>query len=78
MGQQAPGDNRLRLYEYQAKEILKENNLKVPSGGIAYSPNEARDISKDIGVPVAVKTQVLVGGRGLAGAGDVTGHRRRV
>jgi succinyl-CoA synthetase beta subunit len=67
MGQRAPGDNRLRLYEYQAKEILNENNLKVPRGGIAYSPNEARDISKNLVVPGVVKAQVLVGGRGLAG-----------
>ena len=57
----------MRLYEYQAKEVFNENGLKVPRGGVAYTPDEARNIAKDLGVPVAVKTQVLVGGRGLAG-----------
>ena len=57
----------MRLQEYQAKEVFSENGLRVPRGGVAYTPDEARNIAKDLGIPVALKTQVLVGGRGLAG-----------
>lgn len=57
----------MRLYEFQAKEIFAEHGINIPRGKLAYSSEEAGKIAADIGAPVALKAQVLVGGRGLAG-----------
>ncbi len=57
----------MKLYEYQAKNIFKEYRIPVPEGQIAETPEKAVEIAKNIGKPVAVKAQVLVGGRGKAG-----------
>ena len=29
------------IHEYQAKEILKEHGIKIPTGAISYSPEQA-------------------------------------
>jgi succinyl-CoA synthetase beta subunit len=52
-----------RLYEYQGKQILKEIGVPVPEGGVAFTPQEARQIAERIGKPVAVKAQVWATGR---------------
>jgi len=57
----------MRLPEYKSKQVFAEYGLRVPRGGVASNPEEAGEIAKELGVPVAVKAQVLVGGRGLAG-----------
>jgi succinyl-CoA synthetase beta subunit len=57
-----------RLYEYQGKELLKQEGIPVPAGGVATTKEEAREIAKKIGKPVAVKVQIWTGGRGKAGA----------
>lgn len=57
----------MRLYEFQAKELFAEYGIKIPRGKVAHSAKEARKIAAEIGSPIAVKAQVLVGGRGLAG-----------
>jgi succinyl-CoA synthetase beta subunit len=57
----------LRLYEYQAKRIFAENGLKVPRGVTASDSYEVYETVREFGSPVAVKAQVLIGGRGLAG-----------
>ena len=57
----------MRLYEFQAKEIFAKYGITVPRGHLAYSPQEASKIASELGTPVAIKAQVLVGGRGLAG-----------
>jgi len=57
----------LRLYEFQAKKIFADHGIKVPNGCVVNSPVEAGKITEEFGVPVAVKAQVLMGGRGLAG-----------
>ncbi|MGQ9857942.1 MAG: ATP-grasp domain-containing protein [Thermodesulfobacteriota bacterium] len=57
-----------RLYEYQGKELLRQEGIPVPEGGLATSPQEAREIAQRIGKPVAVKVQIWAGGRGKAGA----------
>ena len=59
--------NEMRLPEYKSKQVFAEYGLRVPRGGVASNPEEAGEIAKELGVPVAVKAQVLVGGRGLAG-----------
>ncbi len=55
------------LYEYQGKELLKGHGLQTLEGGVAETPEEARQAAERIGGTVAVKAQVLMGGRGKAG-----------
>ena len=59
------------LFEHQAKELFAEYGVPVPSGKVAYTPEEAREIAAEFaaaGKPkVVVKAQVKVGGRGKAG-----------
>jgi succinyl-CoA synthetase beta subunit len=57
----------LKLYEYEAKEIFSKYRMPTPKGELATSPKQARDIATKLGVPVAIKAQVLVSGRGKAG-----------
>jgi len=57
----------MKLYEYQAKEIFKNFGISIPKGQVASTSEECEKIAKEIGKPVAIKAQVLVGGRGKAG-----------
>ena len=57
----------MKLFEYEAKTILKKNGIPTPNGDLATSPAQAREIAAKIGKPVAVKAQVLVAGRAKAG-----------
>lgn len=57
----------MKLYEYEAKEIVSKYGIPVPKGRVASNPDEARSAALEIGLPVVIKSQVLVGGRGLAG-----------
>src|SRR5205085_774925 len=58
---------RLNLHEYQAKELLAARGVPILPGKVARTPADARAIAREIGKPVVVKAQVLVGGRGKAG-----------
>ena len=55
------------LLEYQGKELFAGHGLPVPAGRHARTPEEAVAAAGEIGYPVAVKAQVLIGGRGKAG-----------
>ena len=55
------------LYEYQGKELLSKYGLEILDGVVASTPEEARDAAEKVGGTVAVKAQVLTGGRGKAG-----------
>ena len=57
----------MKLHEYQAKSLLRDHGIPVPEGKVADSPEEAETIAREVGCPVMVKAQVLVGGRGKAG-----------
>lgn len=57
----------MRLHEYEALDIFEQNRIPVPRRGVATEMHEALQIAGEIGYPVVVKAQVLVGGRGLAG-----------
>ena len=57
----------MKLYEHEAKNILAKHGVATPQGGLASTPIEARDIASKLKMPVAVKAQVLVAGRGKAG-----------
>ena len=57
----------MNLHEYQAKEILRRHGVPIPEGDIATTPDAAEALAVKYGVPVMVKAQVHVGGRGKAG-----------
>jgi succinyl-CoA synthetase beta subunit len=57
----------LDLYEYQGKELLRRFDVETLEGSVATTPEEARAAAEQLGGPVAVKAQVLTGGRGKAG-----------
>ena len=57
----------MKLHEYQAKEIMSRFGIPVPPGRVATTPAQAAEIALQFGGPVAIKAQVLVGGRGKVG-----------
>jgi succinyl-CoA synthetase beta subunit len=57
----------MNLHEYQARDVLERFGLAVTGGGVASTPQEARQVAEQIGGKVVVKAQVQVGGRGKAG-----------
>ncbi len=57
----------MRLHEYEALDIFEQNGIPVPRRGVASTMHEALHVAGEIGYPVILKAQVLVGGRGLAG-----------
>jgi len=56
-----------RLHEYQGKELLKRFKIPIPKGGMARSPQEARQIAEELGGEVMVKAQAWVTGRASLG-----------
>lgn len=56
----------MKLQEYMGKDLLRKAGVPVPGGQVASTPEEAAEIARGLG-SVAVKAQVLVGGRGKAG-----------
>ncbi|MDG7007305.1 MAG: acetate--CoA ligase family protein [Nitrososphaerota archaeon] len=57
----------MRLYEYQAKELFREYGLRVPKSVLVPDAAGVRGAFASLHPPVAVKSQVLAGGRGKAG-----------
>ncbi len=57
----------MKLFEFEAKEILRRYGVATPAGIIARSPATAVAIANELGAPVALKAQALVSGRGQAG-----------
>jgi len=58
----------LKLFEYEAKDIAREYDLPIPRGFVASTPAEVKDAYMKLGRPSMIKAQVLVAGRGKAGA----------
>ncbi len=57
----------MKVHEYQAKDIFAAHGIPVPEGVMVETVEEAVAVAKRIGVPVVLKSQVHVGGRGKAG-----------
>jgi succinyl-CoA synthetase beta subunit len=57
----------VKLQEFRSKEVLARHGVPLLAGRTATTPAEARAAAAEIGGPVVVKAQVLVGGRGKAG-----------
>src|SRR4030042_796263 len=57
----------MKLHEYQSKQIFSRYGTPIPKGRVAATADEAKQIAKDLGSWVVIKSQVFVGGRGKAG-----------
>src|SRR4051812_47058556 len=55
------------LLEYQGKQLFAKHGVPVPDGKPASTVADAVDAADELGYPVVVKAQVLIGGRGKAG-----------
>jgi succinyl-CoA synthetase beta subunit len=80
----------MNIHEFQGKKILKQFGVAVPSGEVAYTPEEALEAAKRIKAETgtdtwAVKAQIHAGGRGKGGGvkiarslGEVKSHAREI
>ncbi|MBU8922509.1 MAG: ADP-forming succinate--CoA ligase subunit beta [Bacteroidales bacterium] len=57
----------MKIHEVDARGIFAGAGLPVPPSILITEPAEARGAAEELGCPVVVKSQVLVGGRGKAG-----------
>ena len=57
----------MRLFEYQAKDLFRSYGLPLPKSIRADSVDQAVEAFGKLSPPVALKSQVLAGGRGKAG-----------
>jgi succinyl-CoA synthetase beta subunit len=63
------------LLEYQGKQLFRDHGVPTPEGRPAQTADEAVEAAEELGYPVVVKAQVLIGGRGKAGGIKVAGDR---
>ncbi len=57
----------MRLYEFEGSALFRREGIAVPDYAVTASPQETRQKAEEIGLPVVIKAQIPVGGRGLAG-----------
>jgi succinyl-CoA synthetase beta subunit len=57
----------MKLHEYQSKQIFAKYGVPIPKGQVTSDAVHAKEIAKELGGRVVIKSQVLVGGRGKAG-----------
>ncbi|MBI5459259.1 ADP-forming succinate--CoA ligase subunit beta [Methanobacterium sp.] len=57
----------MKIHEYQAKEIFRAGGIPTPQSIMVETPEEAQKAAETIDKSVAIKSQVLIGGRGKAG-----------
>ncbi|MFN5178172.1 ADP-forming succinate--CoA ligase subunit beta [Limnohabitans sp.] len=61
-------EDRMKIHEYQGKEILRQFGVPVPRGIPAFTGQEAVEAAQKLGGPVwVVKAQIHAGGRGKGG-----------
>jgi succinyl-CoA synthetase beta subunit len=58
---------RMDLLEYQGKQLFARHGLEVSDGKAVTTVEDAVTAANEVGYPVVVKAQVLIGGRGKAG-----------
>jgi succinyl-CoA synthetase beta subunit len=66
------------LLEHQGKQLFSKHGVPVPDGRPAKAVDEALAAADELGYPVVVKAQVLVGGRGKAGGVKLASDRAEV
>ena len=57
----------MKLFEYQAKKLFEEAGIAIPRGSLVSDVSEVDGALEEVGLPCAIKAQVLRGGRGKAG-----------
>lgn len=57
----------MKIHEYQAKEIFSRYAIPITTENVCYTVDEVVKTASGFDMPVVVKAQVLVGGRGKAG-----------
>ena len=57
----------MKLFEHQAKELFQEAGIPIPEGKLVSSMSGLDGVVEEVGLPCAIKAQVLQGGRGKAG-----------
>ena len=62
----------MNLHEYQAKELLKDNGIKVPKSKLSKNIDEIEEIARKFNKSLAIKAQIHAGGRGKAGGIKLT------
>ncbi|UCC55528.1 MAG: ADP-forming succinate--CoA ligase subunit beta [Gammaproteobacteria bacterium] len=54
----------MKVYEYQAKQLLDENGIQIPRGAVASTPEEAASVARELGGSAwVIKAQIHAGGR---------------
>src|SRR6201993_4666378 len=65
---QSKRESRMKIHEYQGKEILRKFGVAVPRGKPVFSVDGAVKAAQELGGPVwVVKAQIHAGGRGKGG-----------
>ncbi|MBI3599644.1 MAG: ADP-forming succinate--CoA ligase subunit beta [Nitrospinae bacterium] len=65
----------MNIHEYQAKGLLSKYGVAVPKGRVAFTPDEAEEIAKNLlgsNSVCVVKAQIHAGGRGKSGGVKLT------
>lgn len=57
----------MKIHEYQAKEFFSRYRIPITKEKVCFTIDEVAETAVELGFPVVVKAQVLVGGRGKAG-----------
>jgi succinyl-CoA synthetase beta subunit len=57
----------VKLFEYQAKVLFEEAGIPIPRGRLVSAVSELDGALEEVGLPCAIKAQILRGGRGKAG-----------
>jgi len=52
-----------RIHEYQGKQLLAKEGIKIPEGEVASDPGEVKKIASTIGGEVVIKAQAWTTGR---------------
>jgi succinyl-CoA synthetase beta subunit len=48
----------MKLHEYQSKQIFAKYGIPIPKGRVAATEDEAKQIAKELGSRVVIKSQV--------------------
>ena len=68
----------MKIHEYQAKELFKDYEIKIPEGYICENIDEILKIYKTLNDEVVLKVQVHAGGRGKVGGVQLVKSRQEV
>lgn len=69
----------MKIHEYQAKDLFRQQGIAVPMGKVASSPEEALAVADGLGgYPLVVKAQIHAGGRGKGGGVKLAHDRQEL